>query len=42
MATGMNSTILELRNITKRFGDLVAVNDVSFSSSEEIGDLGVS
>jgi spermidine/putrescine ABC transporter ATP-binding subunit len=32
MATGTNSMILELKNITKRFGDLVAVNDVSFSA----------
>jgi len=31
MAGGNGSIILELRNITKRFGDLVAVNDVSFS-----------
>ena len=32
MATEINSMILELRSITKRFGDLVAVNDVSFSA----------
>ena len=32
MASGTNSMILELKNITKRFGDLVAVNDVSFSA----------
>ena len=31
MATGNGSMILELKRITKRFGDLVAVNDVSFS-----------
>jgi len=31
MASGNGSMILELKNITKRFGDLVAVNDVSFS-----------
>jgi iron(III) transport system ATP-binding protein len=32
MASGTNSMILDLKNITKRFGDLVAVNDVSFSA----------
>ena len=31
MANGNDSPILELRNITKRFGNLVAVNDVSLS-----------
>ncbi|MBW1979712.1 MAG: ABC transporter ATP-binding protein [Deltaproteobacteria bacterium] len=31
MKNSSNSAILELRNITKRFGSLVAVNDVSFS-----------
>ena len=31
MANGNGSIILELKNITKRFGDLIAVNDISFS-----------
>ena len=31
MASGNGSIILELRDITKRFGDLVAVDNVSFS-----------
>jgi spermidine/putrescine ABC transporter ATP-binding subunit len=31
MANGNDSPVLELRNVTKRFGDLVAVNNISFS-----------
>jgi len=31
MAKGNYSAILELKNITKRFGNLVAINDISFS-----------
>jgi len=31
MANGNDSPVLELRNVTKRFGNLVAVNNISFS-----------